>query len=109
LADGVWFSRSADDDATLGARLLDQLAGRHKKLAALRYHRAEGKRTLTLLQSNDMALMDPVKLLVALEGVFPTRPEKPVRRRCPPSSRSRSQGEQSRRFDASIYGLLRDS
>lgn len=72
--DGVRFSRYEPNDDTLSVRLRDQLAGRHKKFAALDRYRTEGKTTLLLLQSGDVALMSAVKMVEALKAAFPTRP-----------------------------------
>jgi hypothetical protein len=67
-------SRYAPKDSTFGERLRDQLAGRHKKLTALGAHQAQGRRSVLLLESRDLALMSPVMIVDALEAAFPTRP-----------------------------------
>jgi hypothetical protein len=72
--DGVRFSRHDPNDATFNARLHDQLAGRHNKLAPLARYRTEGKTALLLLESRDVALMNDGKIIEALEAAFPTRP-----------------------------------
>jgi hypothetical protein len=72
--DGVRFARHDPGDKTFDARLHDQLAGRHKKLAALRRHRDAGKSTLLLLESGDIALMNAGKIVDGLEAAFPARP-----------------------------------
>jgi hypothetical protein len=72
--DGVKFARYDPHDATLTARLRDQLAGRHDKLTVLGRYRTTGKTTLLLLQSVDVPLMDGVKLVEALETAFASRP-----------------------------------
>lgn len=71
---GVLFSRYAPDDVSLAARMKDQLVGRHDKLTVLGRHRDDGKRTLLLLESADAALMNPVKMIEALEAAFPVPP-----------------------------------
>jgi hypothetical protein len=72
--DGVRFARHDPRDSTFNTRLRDQLAGRHKKLAVLRRHRDEGKSTLLLLESGDIALMNAGMIIAALEAAFPTCP-----------------------------------
>jgi hypothetical protein len=72
--DGVRFARYDPGDSTFSARLSDQLVGRHKKLAKLSGHKAE-KTTALLLESRDVALMNPVKMAEALETTFRTRPQ----------------------------------
>jgi hypothetical protein len=72
--DGVRFSRNDPKDTTFNERLHDQLTGRHKKLAVLGGHRADGRTTLLLLESRDIALMNDGKIIEALEAAFPTRP-----------------------------------
>jgi hypothetical protein len=73
--DGVRFARYDPKDATFTVRLHDQLAGRHDKLTVLGRHQADGKITVLLLESADVALMNSVMMVEALEAVFPTRPE----------------------------------
>ena len=73
--DGVRFARYDPGDATLSLRLRDQVTGRHDKLSVLGRHQADGKTAVLLLESADVALMDPVKLVEALETAFPTRPQ----------------------------------
>ena len=52
----------------------DQLTGRHEKLPVLARYRADGKTTVLLLESRDIALMDPVLMVQALETAFPAPP-----------------------------------
>ena len=73
--DGVRFARYDPGDATLAVRLRDQLSGRHDKLTVLDAYRAEGKATLLLLESADVALMSAGTIIEALEEAFPARPE----------------------------------
>jgi hypothetical protein len=70
----VRFARHGPKDTTFAERLHDQLAGRHKKLAVLGRHRDDGKTTLLLLESRDIALMNAGMIIEALEAGFPTRP-----------------------------------
>jgi hypothetical protein len=72
--DGVRFARYDPGDCTFATRLSDQLAGRHKKLAKLGRHKADGKTTALLLESRDVALMNPVKMIEGIEAAFPARP-----------------------------------
>jgi hypothetical protein len=72
--DGVRFARYDPKDGTLGPRLMDQLTGRHEKLPVLARYRADGKTTVLLLESRDIALMDPVLMVQALETAFPAPP-----------------------------------
>jgi hypothetical protein len=75
--DGVIFSRYDPTDNTLATRLLDQLRGRHKKLAPLpRYRDAPEKlKTLLLLESVGDVLMTNAKLVEAFKIAFPNWPE----------------------------------
>jgi len=72
--DGVRFARHDPNDRTFNERLRDQLAVRHKKLAVLGRHGAEGKTTLLLLESHDLALMNAGMVIEGLEEAFPSRP-----------------------------------
>ena len=74
-SDGVFFIRDDPGDDTLGARLHDQLVGRHNKLSVLAAHRKHGKKTLLLLASDDIALMNNVRIGQAFEQAFPTWPD----------------------------------
>jgi hypothetical protein len=73
--DGVRLARYDPRDSTFPTRLSDQLAGRHKKVTKLRRHKADGKTTVLLLESGDVALMSVHKMVEALEAAFPIRPE----------------------------------
>jgi hypothetical protein len=72
--DGVYFARWDPKDQTLSERLRDQLVGRHDKLTVLAKYRSQGKKTLLLLESSDVALMSDGTMGEAFLCAFPEWP-----------------------------------
>jgi hypothetical protein len=64
----VTFGRFAPGDATLGQRLREQSDRKIEKLAP---YQAEGKCTILLLESDDVALMNHVKMASAVMDAYP--------------------------------------
>jgi hypothetical protein len=72
--DGPMFARYDPRDETLRMRLREQIFGwRHDKLTSIARYRAEGRKTLLLLESHDIALMGAPQLVQAFEKAFPCR------------------------------------
>lgn len=74
-SDGVYFARLASHDRSLSIRLHDQLVGRHNKLGVLGKYRSQGKTTLLLLESDDIAFMSDDTMATAFRDAFPIWPE----------------------------------
>jgi hypothetical protein len=72
--DGVFFSRWDPGDRSLHERLCDQLIGRHDKFSVLAAHRNQGKKTLLLLESSDIALISDAEIAKAFRTAFPNWP-----------------------------------
>lgn len=68
---GVFFSRFEPHDDTLPARIHDLFKRKAKKLS--KYH-TEGQTTVLLVESDDIALMNEIKLLDAIQKVYPEKP-----------------------------------
>ncbi|MEQ1716198.1 MAG: hypothetical protein ABL907_09470 [Hyphomicrobium sp.] len=76
LLDGIWFTRSAPVDSTLPERLRRTVRrpGKKSKLAALPKYRDNGKSTMLLLESCDIALMNDTIVAEAFTTAFPVWP-----------------------------------
>lgn len=69
LPAGIYFGRSVDDgDETLFARVGPLIERKAEKLAA--YHRAS-KTTVLLIESDDIAMMNHIKMYEAIAAAFP--------------------------------------
>jgi len=64
---GLYFSRFAPDDSTLPGRIRAQL---DRKAQKLRPYKQAGYTTILLVESNDIALMNPHKMLEAIRVGF---------------------------------------
>lgn len=70
---GTWFMRRSPQDESFAQRLQSQVRCKAAKLCR---YRAEGRRTVLLLESDDVALMSKEKLVAALRSAFPAgKPE----------------------------------
>ncbi len=66
---GVYFKRTIQDtDETLGQTIGPVISKKSEKLAP---HQDDGRTTVLVLESNDIALMNHVKVLEAIEVAFP--------------------------------------
>jgi hypothetical protein len=65
---GVFFSRTSPHDASIAERLREQMV---RKAAKLGQYRSLGKRTVLLIESDDVALANRGKLSEALLGALP--------------------------------------
>jgi hypothetical protein len=77
LSDGVFFGRLKPNCADLGKRLNNGLTIRHNKIKKLAPYKAQGLRTLLLLESplDDMTLIDAKIVADAWRAAFPVFPE----------------------------------
>jgi len=68
---GVFFSRFEPNDDTLPGRIHDLFERKAKKLSQ---YRSEGQTTMFLVESDDIALMNEIKLLDAIRKAYPEKP-----------------------------------